>query len=854
MLTLSERINLQLDREKTQRDDYRIDFWNKINRSLKNDSTPSGAEGKLIRIKVMELREHLKAFIKDDIESKLPYKTRKLGPFFRGLTDDDLSVVSYIAIYGIMNSNNASLQSLCKYIGNGVIEELNILTLARMAQGEHTGTEIMKRVKSRRTPWAKKRYLAYMAYTNIYKGKDAPPDFDYKDDLRFSFENNTKISIGATIVDIAEAKLGLFRLSKMPHKPGKAKGSEYVYRVSINPEVLDMVKDMNQSAATIGFNTYPMLCPPREWTSFNCGGYLSSQKYIIRLNQGMDLKKIKSFYAAERNNKAPKVIEALNIIQSTPWRINQRILDIILEVAYWKNPPSCFPSPEIPGLPEPPEDMTDEAKIRAWRLEVFRHRQRYASMIGERIGLEINIRSAKDNAGYDKIWFPHNIDFRGRVYPIPSFNYQGSDVARGLLCFADGDDVKNDIEARRWLKRNLANLYGLDKKLFHEREAWVDQNMALLRRIDQDPAGNFRDWQDADSPVQFLAATIDYIGVVDRGKLSYIKIGMDGSCSGLQHYSAMFRDEVGGAAVNLIPDPEKIHDIYGIISDKVVDVLKHDAEFGFQDEKHPETGNVRVGPQTMALEWLAYGVDRKVVKRPVMTYVYGSVAYGMSNHVFSDIIIPEIMSRSEGDDNFNQTWRRPRQSAIYIGKLINDSVANTVIKAKQAMDWLQSVASRTNRKNCEISWKSPSGLRVYQGYAKSKSEIIDCVFRQSLSISGRLRMTYKNTDEGLDHLKQRNAIAPNFIHSVDAAHVHLFALKANEYGIRNLGIIHDDFGCSAKHAAKMAIAIRESFIEMHKQDIAGNFKKALDFFLIDDPPVKGALDINAVADSPYCFH
>jgi len=35
----------------------------------------------------------------------------------------------------------------------------------------------------------------------------------------------------------------------------------------------------------------------------------------------------------------------------------------------------------------------------------------------------------------------------------------------------------------------------------------------------------------------------------------------DGSCSGIQHYSAILRDPVGSAAVNLAPDT-KPHDIY----------------------------------------------------------------------------------------------------------------------------------------------------------------------------------------------------------------------------------------------------------------------------------------------------
>jgi DNA-directed RNA polymerase len=35
-------------------------------------------------------------------------------------------------------------------------------------------------------------------------------------------------------------------------------------------------------------------------------------------------------------------------------------------------------------------------------------------------------------------YFPHNLDFRGRAYPIPPhLNHLGSDICRSLLTFAD---------------------------------------------------------------------------------------------------------------------------------------------------------------------------------------------------------------------------------------------------------------------------------------------------------------------------------------------------------------------------------------------------------------------------------
>lgn len=51
-------------------------------------------------------------------------------------------------------------------------------------------------------------------------------------------------------------------------------------------------------------------------------------------------------------------------------------------------------------------------------------------------------------------WLPHNMDFRGRVYPCPPhLNHLGSDMARSLLCFAKGEPLgSNGLD---WLKVSL---------------------------------------------------------------------------------------------------------------------------------------------------------------------------------------------------------------------------------------------------------------------------------------------------------------------------------------------------------------------------------------------------------------
>jgi DNA-directed RNA polymerase, mitochondrial len=76
----------------------------------------------------------------------------------------------------------------------------------------------------------------------------------------------------------------------------------------------------------------------------------------------------------------------------------------------------------------------------------------------------------------DRFYLPHNVDFRGRAYPIPPhLNHVGDDLSRGLLKFADSRPL--GARGLRWLKIHLANVYGFDKASFDERENWVMDRM-----------------------------------------------------------------------------------------------------------------------------------------------------------------------------------------------------------------------------------------------------------------------------------------------------------------------------------------------------------------------------------------
>ena len=67
-----------------------------------------------------------------------------------------------------------------------------------------------------------------------------------------------------------------------------------------------------------------------------------------------------------------------------------------------------------------------------------------------RCSFKLKLTQAKAFKDCEKIYFPHNVDFRGRVYPIPPhLNHMGADISRGLLEFSEGKRLGSS--GFRWL-------------------------------------------------------------------------------------------------------------------------------------------------------------------------------------------------------------------------------------------------------------------------------------------------------------------------------------------------------------------------------------------------------------------
>ncbi|MBB4722620.1 DNA-directed RNA polymerase [Xanthomonas euvesicatoria] len=573
----------------------------------------------------------------------------------------------------------------------------------------------------------------------------------------------------------------------------------------------------------------PMLVPPKDWTTPRDGGYLTD------IGGRADLVRTRNRAYKRELEQAdmPNVYRAVNLIQSTPWKINKPILEVMQDAWAVGGGFADLPDRDLLELPEQPallvsdpefykEHHADEFK--AWkrsRAEVYEENARGTS---RRLSAAQKIALAEKFKDEAAIYFPHNLDFRGRVYPIPSIlTPQGDDQAKALLTLAEGVPLGED--GAFWLAVHVANCFGVDKVAFAERVSWVRANEEMILDSALNPLDGQRAWSNADSPFCALAACFEWLGYSINGNehMSHLPVALDGSCNGLQNFSAMLRDSVGGAATNLLPQ-DKPADIYTAVMDVAAVRVRAEAEAG----------------NACALFWDG-ALTRGIVKQPVMTLPYGVTKSGMRGQV-------QANAKKEGLSPSNE-------QAAYLGDILWDCIGEVVVAARQAMDWLKEASKVASASDLPIAWTTPAGFPVLQEYREDLGK------RVTTHIGGkRVELIVAMDGSKLDRRRQGLGISPNFVHSCDASHLMLTTCLASDNGITSFAMIHDSYGMHAGNTGILAASLRHAFIEQYESDVLGNFRTEL----AEQLPIKNAadlpkippfgdLDLSEVLESSYFF-
>lgn len=595
-------------------------------------------------------------------------------------------------------------------------------------------------------------------------------------------------------------------------------------------QCMEWIQKNIEHASMLNPELMPCIIKPNDWTTFDDGGYYSPE-----LRKICKLVTIRNGNGAHRDvmrrSDLSSITGAVNLIQAVPWEINKEVHECIKDV-WTKNLRIGLPPSQplkIPACPLPKElkkeqmDEEQEKQFTSWKMEAAKVYTDEKTRVSKCFQAVRVLKLANAYSQFDQFYFPYITDFRARFYTTSSgFSPQGPNFGKGIIRFKNGKRVGE--RGAQWFMIHGANKFGYDKDTYKDRILKIKEHHDEIMNTCDDPLSTRDFWGNADKPWQFLAWCYEYKGMCKDGHdfVSHLPVALDGSCNGLQHYSAALLDIVGGGATNLLPSTAPA-DIYQDVADVVLTKLK--------SRLH----------EPMAELWLSYGVNRKLTKKPVMTLPYGSTRQTCTSSIFDNII--ENKPKHFGKEAF--------QAALYLTPLVWDAIGEVVVAARRGMGWLQKVASIMAKKNVPILWHSPAGFPCYQANPKIKTR------RIKTKIAGGLRLRFGEFTDKLSIPKQKSGIAPNFVHSLDASHMMFTLQAAHAEGITDFACIHDDYGVHAADTDRFAKIIREQFIRLYTEfDPLVDFKREQEeAHGIELPPLpgKGALDITAVARSPYFF-
>lgn len=826
------------------------------------------------------LNESIQPMIKE-VEKLLEDQKTKRGPrqiSIRFLQELGPEVASYLTALAVLDSLTTTPQStkVSRKIAGYFIDELRYRHFAKHAEALYQWR--MKSFNTSSYTHMKRSMDATLAYAQKpqevegeMKEPAVPPVPEWLEHL----DEGERIQIG-------EFALNLFvacgvdgdhpaKVEVVEVWTSKARSVKVVRATTAALEWIDAVIGHNHNLSPVAL---PMVMKPLPWAPGVDGGYVFNKvvddngKLTIGLAGKFPL--VRSTYAKSETLgldrvEMPVVYQALNAIQETPYLINEAVLRQ-MEWMYKNSIKGISGLPLADPLPVPPTPAnieTDADARKAWRKAASLIHEENHDQIRQRVTYLNTVAVAnlmlqqKDSDGNPlPFFFPHNLDFRGRTYPIPVYlQPQGHDVARGLLLFGEAKPLGSQA-AVDWLCIHGANNLGktaqgeaLDKASFEERIQWVLDHSDQIYAAAKFPAEFRSFWagDNVDNPWQFLAFCFEWKKFCDSGRsLDYkcaLPGSMDGSCNGLQHYAALLKDEALAKSVNLIPS-EVPQDIYRVVATEVNRRLKADAS---SDE---------------AKLWITWGkVDRKFVKRPVMTLPYGSGRAGFRNQIKEFLKGQNDKQRP----SFYKAKSAPK-AMMYMAGVIFDSLATASKSAVEAMKFFQDCAKLAAKSDAPIIWVTPSGLPVQQAYPEMTMKRIDTMLAGGI----RCQQQYQtvSTDEDgtkmLNARKQVTGIAPNIIHSLDASAMMLTVKQAIAEGIDHFLMVHDSFGCHMADAPRMSEIVRETFASMYAgstvlDNLVADLSNNIDVTLlakdktVPAPPSQGSLQISEVLGSKYFF-
>ena len=612
------------------------------------------------------------------------------------------------------------------------------------------------------------------------------------------------VKLGAALLQLLVQTASLPDMAKSSFTPAfshqtvwdhNSGAKHHVGVIVADERVLNVVLRDHEATEVMMPKLKPMIVTPRPWKSHDDGGYLSVATRVMR-SHGSHMQQV-----AVSKGDLTLVYQGLNYLSAIPWRINSRVLEVVEQI--WErgggvaDMPSqtnvAMPAVPLSGSHTGPTSRRQQQKVYS---AAVRHNRNLHSL-----RCDVNLKlSVARQFNRRTIYFPFNLDFRGRAYPIPPhLNHIGNDLCRGLLLFEEKRRLGET--GLRWLKIHTTNLWGQGKEKlpYDQRVQWCEEHIDSVHQtaisplpvVDSPLTSSSAWWLGAEKPFEFLAACFELHAALSSHSavdfMSSLPVHQDGSCNGLQHYAALGRDVEGGMAVNLTPS-DRPQDVYTVVCNRVLERVKEDAKAGH-----------------VLAQSLDGKVTRKIVKQTVMTSVYGVTLIGARD---------QILARLSEATNID--WPAPAEQsvelgALYLAKTTLSSLYSAFGGARLIQDWLSTCANAMSSVQQPVSWVTPLGLPVIQPYRKQQSYSVQTIM-QAVSLADHSDLLPVSSQ------RQRSAFPPNFIHSLDATHMLMTATRCQQAGLV-FTAVHDSYWTHAGDMDRMGRMLREEFVRLYEQPI-----------------------------------
>jgi DNA-directed RNA polymerase, mitochondrial len=814
---MNKQLALEIEAQELGLAKYDMDR-NKAYRAM--DPTSLKPENYIMRTAIPKVAEKIKEFLQP---SRGAQRMQKVKTFLRQLDPYDVAFITVRDMIHQIARRPETLSSVAFNLGQAVLAHLDY---QRFKKAEPNLVRFLNDKQKSKHLGHKHKVLTIARHRMNVEDTEATP--------------TEKLFLGQKLIELTISATGLFHLDKF-YKTGAV---EWHYRVAPTKGLMDFLEESHTSLRAMSHFYMPTVVPPLEWTGMRDGGYYSQvgpfkiplvktwKKDQIQIAEGSDL---------------TKLFKVVNTLQNTPWRVNKFIFETMTTLfeSGLGGIPETIKEKILPPTPWGSDDeflfhkANNPDGVKEWKREAAKAHDAWARDASKRVAFLSKLWMARKFSEFDRFYFVWIADWRGRLYPLssPFMNPQSDDLGKSLIEFADGKRLGE--RGVWWLAIYGASEFGFDKAPLKDRYLWVKEHEGYILECAEDPAANLW-WTEADAPFKFLAFCKEWAGVCRLGVdfESHLPIGLDGSCNGPQHLSTMMLDEVGCKATN-IESGEKPNDLYAQVAGEVNTIIAHDLEAkeieGLAENVEPWVGKV----------------GRSITKRNCMTMAYSATAYGFREQLLEEL--RKLDGKQEGSFlGVKNNWG----PCSYLAMTNRRAISKVLVKAVEAMDWLQSVASVVSKDADNfITWTTPIGLKVGHIYRKTKTKRVETYWGET-----KIHLALQEETSKVNPVGVRNGISPNLVHSLDASHLSATVLKCASVGMQHFSMVHDSFGCHATDIDTMNTLLREAFIEQYSVNQLESFRAQVVAQVrpavaekIPACPKQGSFDLTKVRDSKYFF-